>query len=193
MSMFKLKIVHGIIFSFFFLTSSVSTAAVVTLTPLTATTVTPGTDIQFNLVADFGTDVTDGGAVDFQFDPNVAGFGSFQFEPGFTTRDTGFDVIDSQSPGLLSIGFGSASNTFTGAAFDVGILTLRANGIGNTLISLSDSIRHSGFVIPGGGIVPVTYMGSSVSVQVQAVPIPASGWLLFSSLVFLTRVSRHKS
>ncbi len=181
------KIVNTMVFSFLFLLTGISTAATVTLIPLTATTVTPGTDIQFNLVADFGTDETDGGAVDFQFDPNVVGFGDVQFDPGFTTRDTGFDIIDLQSPGFLSIGFASTSNTFTGAAFDVGILTLSANGIGNTQISLSDSVLYSGFEIPGG----VTY--TSTSVQVQAIPIPASGWLLFSALAFLTGVSRRKS
>jgi hypothetical protein len=180
------KVVHVVIGALLFLASGIAASAVITLSPLTPTNVSPGLDIQFNLFADFESDTTDGGAVDIVFDPNVLQFEGFQFDPGFTTRDAGlpFDIVDPQSPGLLSIGFASASNTFSGV-FVIGILTLTANGVGSTQITFGDSIKWGGFGVP------VDYTGASVQV-VQAVPIPASGWLLFSALAFLTKFSRQK-
>ncbi len=179
------NVIHIVVGALLFLASGIAASAIITLTPLTPTNISPGLDIQFNLSADFESDTTDGGAVDIAFDPNVLQFKGFQFDPGFTIRDSFFDIEDLQSSGLLSIGFGSFSNTFSGV-FDIGILTLTANGAGNTQITLGNSIKWGGFGVP------VDYTGASVQV-VQAVPIPASGWLLFSALAFLTRFSRQKS
>jgi hypothetical protein len=184
------KVVHVVVGTILFLASNIAAAAIITLTPLTATTVAPGLDVQFSLSADFGSDTTDGGAVDFSFDSRIVQFGNFQFDSGFTTRDAGifpdgFDILDPQSPSLLSIGFGSGSNTFSGV-FDIGILTLTANGAGNTQITLSDSVKWSGFGVS------VNYTGASVQV-VQAVPIPASFWLMFSSLTFIVGFLRRRA
>ncbi|HFD11561.1 MAG TPA: hypothetical protein ENJ32_03695 [Crenotrichaceae bacterium] len=182
--MFDLAKVARVVGVLLFLASSVATSAVITLSPLTPANVSPGLDIQFKLSTDFESDTTDGGAVDIVFDPNILQFGGFQFDPGFNTRDPFLDVEDIQSPGLVSIGFGSFSNTFSGA-FNIGILTLTANAIGSTQISLSDSVKWSGFGVS------VNYTGTSTQV-VQTVPIPAAGWLLFSALTFLIRFSWQK-
>lgn len=188
------KVVHVVIGTFLFLASGIATAAIITLTPLTSTTVAPGLDIQFSLSADFDSDTTGGGAVDISFDSQVVQFEGFVFETGLD-RDTGFDLIDLQSDTLLSIGLASRTSIinpgefdFT-AAFNIGVLTLKSVDPGNTQINLVDSLRWGSFSTIS---VPVTYSGSSVQV-VQAVPIPAAFWLMFSSLVFLTRFSRQKS
>ena len=130
-----------------------------------------------DLLIDFSDIATTGGAVDLTWDSSVIQYNNdFAFNPTFTSRDEGFDVIDFQAPGLLSVGFGTLG-TPIGDAIVAGTLGFTYVG-GATNISLQDSIKWSGFFDATGALIPVNYTGATVN----AVPIPAALWLMISGL-----------
>ncbi len=158
------KVVHVVVGALLFLASNIAAAAIITLTPLTATTVAPALDIQFSLSVDLDSDTTDGGTVDISFDSQAVQFERFVFKTGLD-RDSGFDILDLQSDTLLSIGLASRAPInnpgefyFTGL-INIGVLALKSVYQGNTQINLVDSLQW-GYLSTIS--VPVTYSGSSV-------------------------------
>ena len=175
------------------LVASAANSASVGLQP-GAPVVAPGGTISFALLVNFGTQSTSGGAVDIKYDPSLLSFGSFVFDPAFgpigtdstpPNRDPLFDVIQVQSPGLLSIGFGNFSG-ITGAftagevSFEVAPGAVKGQ---TTSLTLADSAMFGPFF----GVGPINYTGAKVTIGTvtAAVPEAASAWLFTSGLAVL--------
>lgn len=166
------------------LASLAASAGTVSLTP-SGTLLPPNGAVVLDIIANFGSDVTIGGATDISWDSGVLTFDSFAFGSalGSPIRDSAFDVIDLQSPGLLSIGFGNFSGIALGTSTVIGTLAFHAIGaIGSsTTLTLVDSAVWSGFFDTNGAPISVSYNGASIGV----VPLPGAAWLLLSGLAGL--------
>lgn len=174
------------------LAASGAHAASISLDPVNSTG-PQGSQITFNLIANFGATATIGGATDLSWDPSVLTFQSFAFDSGFGTppRDAGFDVKDQQSASLYSVGFGNFGGISLATNTTIGHVTF--NLIGNTgsssAITLSDSMKWAGFYDNTGTPISVSYTGATATVS--AVPVPAAVWLLGSGLVGLFGIARR--
>ncbi|VAW58878.1 hypothetical protein MNBD_GAMMA11-638 [hydrothermal vent metagenome] len=146
---------------------------------------------------DFALDLSDtnttGGAIDISWDAGVIQFNNnFSFDTGTidsNIRDTGFDVIDFQQPGLLSIGLGNFSGMSPSGL--LGLLDFTVVGAGTTNISLADSAKWAGFFeTTGGAAISLDYTASTVT----TVPLPAPIGLMIAGLsLFGIRRSQRKN
>ncbi len=165
------------------LAASGAQAATVSLDPA-SNTGPQGSQVTFNLIANFGSTATIGGATDLTWNPSVLTFQSFAFDSGFGTppRDAGFDVKDLQSSSLYSVGFGNFGGIALATNTTIGHVTF--NLIGNpgssSAITLSDSVKWAGFYDTTGSPITVNYTGTTAGIA--AVPLPAAGWLMLSGL-----------
>lgn len=167
---------------------STAHAASVSLDPASPAPARVGEMVSFDVLLDFSSDSTTGGSVDIAWDPSVLQYND-NFNITLSPRDSTFDVVDFQQPGLLSVGLGDfAGFTPTGV---LGVVEYMAMGEGTTDISLGDSQKWGGFFSSTGALIPVNYAGSQVSVS--AVPVPAAVWLFSSGLVGLAGMARRKS
>ena len=169
---------------------SAAQAASISLSPSTVNT--PPDVFSIDLLINFSDIATSGGAVDITWDPSKLQYNSdFLFDSAFTSRDTSFDVIDFQSTGLLSIGFGTLSSSGisdTTVAGTLGFTSLMVP-VDSTIIGLQDSAKWSGFFDAAtGAAITVNYTGTTVS----AVPLPAALWLMISGLGILGFSSSRK-
>ena len=169
---------------------SAAQAASIGIDP-TDTTIDSGDMFTLDLNMDFSDAPTSGGAVDISWDPNIIEYkNDFAFNPAFTSRDTGFDVIDFQQPGLLSIGFGNLSTAITDTIL-VGTLGFTGIGSDTTDIDLQDSVKWSGFFdFDTGASIMVAYTGGTATVN--PIPLPAAAWLMISGLGMLGFSARRK-
>ena len=152
--------------------------------------VPPFTVFGLALKINFSDNATSGGAIDIPWDPGVIQYNDdFAFSPAFTSRDPSFDVIDFQSSGLLSIGFGTLSTAGISDEIVIGTVHFTSGALGGTtLMSLKDSEKWSGFSgLSGGnslvaaGDISVNYNATAVHV----VPLPAAIWLMISGVGIL--------
>ncbi|MEA2079382.1 MAG: VPLPA-CTERM sorting domain-containing protein [Pseudomonadota bacterium] len=175
------------------LTSSVSQAQTIAINPTSDSATTGGT-VNFSFEAsDFATT---GGAFDLSWDSTVLTYnGDFAWDPGFGVppRDPAFDVIDLQSPELLSIGFGSfAGITFGPVPTTIGSLSFTMGGAAGDMSALTmvDSVKWGGFFdFATGQLIPMNYVNGQAT---NLVPIPAAVWLFGSGLLGLVGVARRK-
>ncbi len=146
-----------------------------------------------NFSLDLSDTNTTGGAIDISWDTSILQFrNNFSFDTGTidsTIRDSGFDVIDFQQPGLLSIGLGNFSGMSPAGL--LGLLDFTVVGAGTTRISLADSIKWGGFSqTVGGANIPLNYTSSTVT----TVPLPAPIGLMIAGLsLFGIRRSQGKA
>ena len=174
------------------LATSGAHAASISLDPISGTG-PQGSQVTFNLIANFGSTATIGGATDMSWNPSVLTFQSFAFDSGFGTppRDAGFDVKDLQSAGLYSVGFGNFGGIALATNTTIGHVTF--NLVGNpgssTDIALGDSQKWAGFYDATGAPISVSYTGATAAVS--AVPVPAAVWLFGSGLAGLFGVARR--
>jgi hypothetical protein len=142
-----------------------------------------------DLIMDFSDAPTTGGAVDISWDQAIIQYkDDFAFNAAFTSRDTGFDTIDFQQPGLLSIGFGNFSTAITDTIL-IGTLGFTGLAEGTTDIDLQDSVKWAGFFdFNTGALIPVAYTGGTGAV----VPLPAAVWLMISGLGMLGFSAKRK-
>lgn len=158
-------------------------AATISLLPVSGP-VAPGGQETFNLVANFDPQSTIGGATDLSWDSSVLTFQSFSFDAAMAppVRDTAFDIVDLQSSGLLSIGFGDLGGISFPVDTVVGTLTFNAVGApgSSTLISLADSVMWGQFFDLDSAPIAVNYTG--ITANIAAVPLPAAAWLMLSGL-----------
>jgi hypothetical protein len=174
---------------------SAAQAATISLSP-TSAEAPQGGQVAFDLIANFGADSPIGGAIDIQWgDPSVITFASFAFDSGFGVppRDAAFDILDTQSSNLVSVGFGN----FSGISIptDTVIGTIRFNTVGapgtETAIQLQDSAKWGGFYDTTGAPISVSYSGATA--KVAAVPLPVASWLFLSGLGTLAGIGRQRS
>jgi hypothetical protein len=169
-------------------------AATISLEPISGP-VPQGGQETFNLVANFGAQSLLGGATDLSWVSSVLTFQSFVFGASLAppVRDTAFDVIDLQSPSLLSIGFGNLDGISLPSDTVVGTMTFNAVGApgSSTAISLADSAKWAGFSDINGAPITVNYTGTTANVS--AVPLPAAGWLMLSGLGGLLGLQRRRA
>lgn len=152
-----------------------------------------GSQVSYQLVANFGPDAVLGGTVDVTWDSNVIDFTSFDFDPGMDPprRDTSFDIIDPQAADLVSIGLAR----FAGLLFDtdtvIGVVTFDVTGAsGSSPISLTDSLKWGPFFDMDGTPLVTQYAGAQAFVAAP-VPIPATGWLSAMGLATLGWLGRR--
>lgn len=155
-----------------------------------------GAPVSFDLVADFDGLVLLGGAVDLAWDAQVLEFVEFNFSGGMAPprRDVSFDVVDLQSPGLLSVGFANFGGLTLSAGTTIGsvIFSVLGGPVPSTALMLSDSVKWSGFFDVGGDPVAVDYLGAEFG-RLNAVPLPAGQWLLLSAVGALVGALRRRS
>ncbi|HED33796.1 MAG TPA: hypothetical protein ENJ08_06210 [Gammaproteobacteria bacterium] len=146
-----------------------------------------------NFSLDLSDTSTTGGAVDISWDASILQYdNNFSFDTGTidsTIRDTSFDVIDFQQPGLLSIGLGNFAGMSPSGL--LGLLDFTVVGAGTTNISLADSAKWAGFFeTTGGAAISLNYTGSTVT----TVPLPAPIGLMIAGLsLFGIRRSQRKN
>lgn len=102
----------------------------------------PGEIIELLLGIDLANNSTVGGAFDLLYDPSIVTLVGAEFDVNLANRDSAFDVLDTGTPGRVTIGFGSV-NGFTGA-LAVARLRLRAEAPGSVGIALRESTQWSG-------------------------------------------------
>ena len=169
---------------------SATQAASIEVSPTDNSLNSIGDMFALDLLMDFSDAPTTGGAVDIAWDPAIMQYkDDFAFNAAFTSRDTGFDVIDFQQPGLLSIGFGNFSTAITDT-IQIGTLGFTGLAEGTTDIDLQDSLKWAGFFdFDTGALIPVAYTGGTATV----VPLPAAAWLMMSGLGMLGLSAKRKS
>lgn len=155
-----------------------------------------GAQVSFDLIADFDGLVLLGGAVDIAWNEQLLALVDFNFSAAMAPprRDTAFDVVDLQSAGLLSVGFGNFGGLTLPAGTNVGTLTFSVLGgpVQSTALMLSDSVKWSGFFDVDGDPLEVNYVGAEFG-RLNAVPLPGSQWLLLSAAAGLAGVLRRRS
>jgi hypothetical protein len=155
-----------------------------------------GAQVSFDLVADFDGTVVLGGAVDLAWDAQVLEFFAFDFSAGMAPprRDASFDVVDLQSPGLVSIGFANFGGLTLPAGTTIGsvIFSVLGGPVPSTALMLSDSVKWAGFFDVAGDPVAVDYLGAEFG-RLNAVPLPAGQWLLLSAVGALGAALRRRS
>lgn len=177
----------------FALAASATHAASISLDPVGNTTGVVPDLVTFNLLANFDATITTGGAMDLSWNPAVLNLQGFQFDMGFGAppRDTAFDVVDTQSNGLLSVGFGNFDGITLATPTIIGRISFYLSGSpgSSSAITLNDSVKWGGFYDDMGAPISVTYTGATVGVS--AVPVPAAAWLLGSGIMALFGVARR--
>ncbi|MGZ8219033.1 hypothetical protein [Methylomagnum sp.] len=143
--------------------------------------VSVGDQAVFELWMDFTGDPTLGGGVDVVFDNftdgNQLAFAAYTAEPLGDTDLISTPSVAAMGDRVEGITFGDLATGLEGPAL-VGTLQFNANAAGNYNLSL---VAAAGgfFSITGPEQFP-TFTGDSVNVE--AVPLPATGWLMLSAL-----------
>jgi hypothetical protein len=114
----------------------------------------PGDLVTVSLTLDLEGAETVGGAFDLGYDPDVLRFDSFAFDPALADRDRAFDTLETDTPGLLTIGFGRIPG-FTGV-LSLGAARFLVAGPGEADLVLAESGRWSGLTSPTGTVVAAT-------------------------------------
>ena len=182
----------------FALAASGTHAASISLAPVGSTTGPVPNLVTFNLLANFGSITTTGGAMDLSWDTSVLDLQGFKFDPGFSAppRDMAFDVVDLQSNGpqsnaLFSIGFGNLGGIKLPTTTIIGSISFNLSGNpgSSSAITLSNSVKWSGFYDDMGTPISVSYTGAMAGVS--AIPVPAAAWLFGSGIMALLGIARR--
>jgi len=174
----------------FVLPLSAAQAATVSLNPeATSLNLNDIFSLDFSIDLSNPNENTTGGAIDIRWDSSIIQYNNnFTFDSGVmgdindtsspNIRDTAFDVIDFQSPGLLSIGFGNFAGINPVGL--VGSIEFTVIGNGTTNVSLANSLKWAGFFTTSTGVeINPVFTNATVS----TVPLPASVWLMISGLI----------
>lgn len=128
----------------------------------------PDSNVTIDIFVDFAETIFLGGAMDVTWAASSATFVAFDFTADFDEprRDSAFDVIDLQSPDVLSLGLGSFSGISTNGREQLGSLTLRFLGDPDEgfAFAVTDSIEWSGFLDVGGNPIDAEYVVDTIEV-----------------------------
>ncbi|VAW55755.1 hypothetical protein MNBD_GAMMA07-1012 [hydrothermal vent metagenome] len=152
-------------------------ASIISVTPENSV-VQPGELFSVDIIGQEFSDSTDGGGINVQYDSNIIQVESFSFDPLWEFfSDAG--TIDNIGGAILNIGFATFINT-PPEDFVIGTLLFRAGEtLGDTSISLTESLAVGGFSV--GGVKQTVDFSAG---QVAVIPLPASAMLLLSGLSF---------
>ena len=162
-------------------------AAQVSLLPAVQT-VSVGEVFQLTIEGSGFVDNLDGGGLDLGFDPNVLQIN------GPATVDASWEFAsDGGSAGGPGVWKDIVFNTFSHAIngtfpiATVSFTALQASAGTPVVLSLNSGAAENPFG-SGGNVVPVTFAGATI--KVQAVPLPASLWLVVGALGAVVRKRR---
>lgn len=164
-------------------------AASISFSPVSQTA-TLGDTVSFDITANFVGEATSGGSFDVAFDSNVLNFDSYADNSDFL--DTGASSLaPSQAAGMVTLGF-NALDGYSGDMI-IGTLYFSTPGVGTSSLNVSDT---SGWEFLDAAtnlnIIGVDYT-QGLSVQVNAVPLPAAFWLFLSGLGLLGLKGRRRA
>ncbi len=148
-----------------------------------------GGSLTVDLVGRDFTAVPDGAAFSLAWNPSVLNYVSTSIaNPPW---DGSFVSDANAASGIIDYVFLNKSVGNAGSNFDIASFTF--NVLGNpgatTALALSNpAIPDTGFTLPGGTLIDVSYVNS----QVQVVPVPAAAWLFGTGLMGLMGTMRSR-
>lgn len=173
-----------------FVGAGLAQAASISFGPPVSQTASLNDTVSFEVTADFTDQATMGGNFEVVYDPGVLSFDSFTYNNAFLNTGA-TSVAPIQDTGLVSLGFDALSNGYN-SDMVMGTLSFLAVGVGTDNLSVTDSRDYPFQDTINWNNINVNYT-QGLSVQVNAVPLPAALWLFLSGLSLLGFKGRRRA